>query len=244
MEYSQWNGFKQAEFEFQGRLATLVFPKEANKGRNWTIKTEYKDPFPETEIALLEKGFHVAYLKNTSRLAPKEDCDAKAEFALYLAKEFNLSKKCVPIGMSCGGAHAVRFAGYYPELVDCMFIDAPVLNFVDFPGKIGNEYREKVWKEEFLKAYPGMTRAKLFNFEHHPMNMVETLIENKIPIIMLYGTEDEVISYNENGAIMEQMYENHPELLKVMPRVGQGHHPHGFPENPEIIVDFILKHIS
>ena len=146
--------------------------------------------------------------------------------------------------MSCGGAHAVRFAGYYPELIDCMFIDAPVINFHSFPGKIGNEYYEKVWKNEFLQAYPNMTRAKLFGFEHHPINMVETLIKNKIPVIMLYGTEDTTLPYNEHGAIMEQMYENHPELLKAIPRVGQGHHPHGLPDNPEIIVDFILKHIS
>ena len=52
------------------------------------------------------------------------------------------------------------------------------------------------------------------------------------------------IPNNEHGAIMEQMYENHPELLKAIARVGQGHHPHGFPESPEIIVDFILEHIS
>ncbi len=244
MKYSQWNGYKQIEFEFEGRSATLVFPKEANTSRNWTLKTEYKDAFPETEIALLEKGFHVAYLKNTSRLAPKEDCDAKAAFASYLYKEFNLSEKCVLIGMSCGGAHAVRFAGYYPHLVECMFIDAPVLNYCDFPGKIGREDLIKPWENEFLKTYPGMTRAKLLDFKHHPINMIDILIENKIPVIMVYGTEDKVVSYNENGALMEEAYKNNQDLIKIMKRENEGHHPHGFPDNPEIIVEFILENIN
>jgi len=241
---SMWNGFKQIEFEFEGKLATLVFPEKANESKNWTIKTEYKDAFPETEIALLKNGFHVAYLENVSRLAPKEDCDRKARFVKFLSEKYGLKDKCIPIGMSCGGAHAVRFAGYYPTLVECMFIDAPVLNYCDFPGKLGNTFCERVWENEFLKTYPGMTRAKLLDFPHHPMNMVNVLIENKIPIIMLYGTEDSTVIYNENGAFFEEAYKETPELLTVVKREYQGHHPHGIPQNPEIIVDFILKHIN
>jgi len=161
-----------------------------------------------------------------------------------LVEKYGLKDKCIPIGMSCGGAHAVRFAGYYPTLVECMFIDAPVLNYCDFPGRLGNTSCEKVWENEFLKTYPGMTRAKLLDFPHHPMNMANILIENKIPIIMLYGTEDSTVIYNENGAFFEEAYKETPELLTVVKREYQGHHPHGIPQNPEIIVDFILKHIN
>lgn len=239
---SNWFGFPQAEFDFEGRRATVVFPEKPCEGRNWTIKTEYKDAFPETEIALLNEGFHAAYLENKTRFATKEDCDAKARFVKFLAKELNLKEKCVPIGMSCGGAHAVRFAGYYPELIDCMFIDAPVLNYCDFPAAYGNDYREKVWEEEFVIAYPGITRAALFNFAHHPMNMIDSLIENKIPVLMLYGNEDTTVDFFKNGAILVDAYKDHRELLKVHMREYQGHHPHGIPQNPKMIVDFILKY--
>ncbi|MBQ3022943.1 MAG: hypothetical protein IJD91_06480 [Clostridia bacterium] len=241
---SNWFGFPEAEFMFEGRRATVVFPEKANMGKNWTIKTEYKDAFPETEIALLKEGFHVAYLENKTRFATKEDCDAKARFVKFIAKELGLKEKCVPVGMSCGGAHAVRFAGYYPDLIDCMFIDAPVLNYCDFPAAYGNEYREKVWEEEFIVAYPGITRAKMLDFPHHPMNMVGTLIENKIPIIMLYGNEDTTVDFNKHGRLFADEYENHPELLKVHMREYQGHHPHGIPGNPQMIVDFILQHTN
>ena len=237
----KWFGRDCFEFDFEGRRAMLVYPEKADEKKNWSLKTEYRDAFPETELALLDLGFHVAHLENVSRFATPEDCDAKARFVKYLHEEMGLRDKCVPVGMSCGGAHAINFAGYHPECVQCMFIDAPVLNFCDFPGRIGAKFAS-VWDNEFIKAYPGMTRAKLFNFEYHPINRVPVIKERKIPILMVYGTEDETVCYDMNGRLMELEYEDFPELLTVMAREGQGHHPHGFPDNPKIITDFIVKH--
>ena len=240
MKESLWHGFKQIEFEFEGHDAILVVPKEKANG-NWTLKTEYWDAFPNTEIELLNRGFHAAYLKNISRFATKEDCNAKAHFVKFLSEKYGLRDKCVPVGMSCGGAHAVNFAGYHPECVACMFIDAPVLNFLDYPGRL-DKY-EDIWEKEFLKAYPGMTRAGIFTLDEQPMNRIPSLIENRIPVIMLYGTEDCTVEYNMNGRIFAEAYEGHEDLLTVIPRACQGHHPHGFFDNPEKLADLIMERI-
>lgn len=237
-----WHGFKMESFEFEGKDAIVVFPDKAEAEKNWTLKTEYWDAFPDIEIKLLEKGFHVAYLKNTDRMATKADCDLKAKFVDFLSEKYGLRNKCVPVGMSLGGAHAVNFAGFYPKKIACMYIDAPVLSFVSFPGKIGNDFCERVWENEFKIAYPGITRDKLYNFDMHPMNRIDTLIENKIPIIMVYGTEDMTVVYSENGKIFELAYENHPELLKVIPVGARGHHPHGKIGDNSEIVDYIIEH--
>lgn len=239
---TKWYGFECIEFTFEGREALVVFPKKADEKRNWSLKTEYRDAFPETEIDLLKKGFHITFLKNKTRFATREDCDAKARFADYLKSEYSLRDKCVLVGMSCGGAHAVNFAGFYPEKVACMFIDAPVLNFMSFPGKIGHRMCEEVWENEFLKAYPGITRTKLLNFDNHPIGKASILKEHRIPIIMVYGVEDETVYYNENGKLLELEYADCPELLKVIPRIAQGHHPHGVMGRPEMVTDFIIKH--
>lgn len=237
-----WHGFEADEFEFEGRKAIVVFPKKPEPEENWTLKTEYWNAFPETEIALLHRGFHAAYLQNKSRFAPPEDCDAKARFVSYLHTTYGLRDKCVPVGMSCGGAHAVSFCGTHPDAVACMFIDAPVLNYCSFPGKIDESEQCMVWKDEFLKAYPGVTRAGLLCFERHPMNWIPALKAHKIPILMLYGTEDQTVLYSENGQLMEEAYADAPELLTVIPRPAQGHHPHGIPWDPTVIVDFIIHH--
>ncbi len=235
-----WHGFEKEEFMFGEREAIIVFPKQADKKRNWAIKTEYWNAFPETEIELLKKGFHIAYLKNTSKYATKEDCDAKAEFSSFLREKYHLSKKCALVGMSLGGAHAVNFAGFYPDLVACMFIDAPVLNFCSNPGQIGYSEAGRGW-ERFMKEYPGITRAKLLSFDNHPISKIPVLKSHRIPIIMLYGTEDETVIYNANGKLLEEEYREDKDLLKVIPRTYQGHHPHGLLDKSYQISEFIIE---
>ena len=234
-----WFSFKSLEFDFEDRTARIIFPDKANEKRSWVLKTEYFGAFPESEIELLKRGYHVAYVSNTSRWAPKIDCDVKARFADYLIKTYGLAARLSLIGMSAGGAHAVNFAGFYPDLISSMYIDAPVLNFADMPGDISVPFNLEAWQTDFKSAYPNVTRADLTNFDNHPIGKVPVLIEHKIPILLLYGTNDELVRYVVHGKLMEELYENHKELLTVMKRDGEGHHPHGFPNNPEIIADFI-----
>ena len=241
-EQMLWNGFRLEEFEFEGHLAAIVFPEKANEKKSWTIKTEYRHEFPETEIELLKRGYHVTYLKNVSRFATKEDCDRKARFVKYLHENYGLADKCIPIGMSCGGAHAVNFAGFHPECIQCMFIDAPVLNFLDYPGNFRNSGNRNTWEKEFKLAYPNMKRGEFLNFDNHPIGKAPILIENKIPVLMLYGTADTVVYYSENGEMLEEYYADHPGLLTVIKRPSQGHHPHGFPARPDIVADWIDEH--
>lgn len=223
----EWNGFLCEEFEFEGKRAIIVFPKEARKDGKWLLKTEYWDGYPQAEIEMIKRGFHLAYVENETRFATVADCERKARFVKMISEKYGLKDKCTLVGYSCGGAHAVNFAGYFPECVSCIFIDAPVLNFCDYPGRLDDAKCENVWENEFIYAYPGITRAKLFNFKNHPINRVEELKKHKIPIIMLYGTEDETVYYSRNGMLLELEYKDMPELLTVIPRYIEGHHPHG-----------------
>ena len=239
-----WNGYPCETFSFEGKEAVLVFPEKPDQQKNWTLKTEYWGAFPETEIALLKEGFHAAFLTNRTRWASKDDCDAKEHFCGYLQEHYGLRDRCVPVGMSCGGAHAVNFAGYYPERIVCMFLDAPVMNFVDLPGKCGSPFCEQLWDEEFIKAYPGISRVDLFSFDNHPIAKAPVLIGHRIPIVMSHGTEDETVPYDQHGRLLRDAYRDAglSDFLLDLPRYYQGHHPHGFPDDPKPIVDFILRY--
>lgn len=236
-----WYGFEKVQFSFQEREAILVLPHQGTEIGRLALKTEYWGAYPDVEIQLLKRGFHVAILKNKTRFATKEDCDAKAEFVKFLAEKYGLSEKCVPIGYSCGGAHAIRFAGFYPELISCVFVDAPVLNYNDFPGRLGDPECEKVWEKEFVNAYPGIKRYQLVNFSEHPLNMADALISNKIPVIMVYGEEDRTVFYEKNGKLLEFAMEG-TDLLKVVHVRFRGHHPHGKIGNNTEIVQYIVDH--
>jgi pimeloyl-ACP methyl ester carboxylesterase len=147
------------------------------------------------------------------------------------------------VGYSCGGAHALNFAKYYPEKVACLYVDAPVVTFCDFPAYLSRpQLRSTPWTVEFPAAYPGVGLSDLYNFPHHPVNALPTLIEHRIPLAMSWGDEDQTVTYEENGALLEDAYRKTdiPSLFILRPL--QGHHPHG-PADPTALLDFILAQL-
>ena len=235
------NEFRQIEFEFEGRYATLIFPPEGTENKHWMLKTEYFGAFPSLEIQLLRKGYHLAYLKNINRIGTEIDTDAKARFAEFLHENYGLTKKCVPVGMSCGGLQAVNFAAKYPSLVSVLYLDAPVMNFLSWPFGMGDCFvnRGPALYKEVLDAL-GMTKSELICFRGHPIDKIPTLIEHKIPVVMVYGDSDDVVPYPENGYVLEKAYKAADVPLAVYGKAGCGHHPHGL-EDASPIIDFIEK---
>ncbi len=158
MTESIWNGFKRMDFVFEGREAILVFPDKANKNKNWLFKTEYFGAFPNFEIEMVKRGWHLAFIKNTTRWCLDEDIDLKKRFCEYLSEEYGLYKKCVPVGMSCGGLIGSKFAAKYPDWVSALYLDAPVLNLLSCPADLGKANSGML--AEFIKA-TGMNLSQL-----------------------------------------------------------------------------------
>ncbi len=237
MTESIWHGFKRINFEFMGRNAILVVPKE-NSCRKWLLKTEYFEAFPELEIEMVKRGWHLAYVSNITRWCMDEDLNVKKAFAEYLSNEYGLEQACVPVGMSCGGMIAVKFAAKYPEYVSCLYLDAPVMNLLSCPcglGRAGNDMYE-----EFKEA-THMTVADLLNYREHPVDKIPLLLAHRIPVILVYGEDDVVVPYEENGIFLEYYYKKNRGVLEVIGKKGCGHHPHGLEDNTPI-VEFILKY--
>lgn len=227
-----WNGFKRIDFEFEGREAILVFPRVPDKNKKWMIKTEYFDAFPNLEVEMIKRGWHLAYIKNITRWCLDEDLDLKKRFADYLTTEFGLHKKCVPIGMSCGGLIGTKFAARYPEYVQALYLDAPVMNFLSCPAGIGKARNDMM--QEFIEA-TGMNLIDLINYRENPVDKMDILIQNNIPVIMVYGDSDDVVPYDENGQILEEYYRKNNGNIVVFGKENCGHHPHGLIDNTSII---------
>lgn len=236
MEY--WNGFRKTEFVYEGRKAILVFPNDSDNNKRWLLKTEYWDAFPNLEIEMVKRGWHLAYIENKTRWCLEEDLDLKKQFADYLIKEYGLNKTFVPVGMSCGGMFAVNFAAKYPEYVSVIYIDAPVLNLLSCPSALGVS-RANMW-DEFHQA-TGITMSELICSRKHPIDKLPILIKNAISVVMVYGDEDTVVPYCENGAILEKYYNKNGGKLLAIGKQGCNHHPHGLTD-PQPIIDFIEDH--
>ena len=236
---ADWFGFEIEEFEFEGKDASIVFPKGERNGK-WLLKTEYRDAFPGFEIEMLKRGWCVAFNHNPTRWALEEEIDTKARFCAYISKTYNLDMTCVPVGMSCGGQIAVKLAAKYPHLVSCMYIDAPVMNYLSCPCGLGARTSGAKIYAEFVYA-TGMTLIDLINYREHPIDKTDILLANKIPVVMVYGDSDVVVPYDENGAVFAEKYRANGGIIETYGKAGCGHHPHGL-EDPTPIINFVEKY--
>lgn len=220
---------------FAERWAFIVYPNCEPNGR-MLLKPEYMDAFPTFDIAMLERGYHLISIEHQSRWAPDEETHIMADFVRYCAEELNASPRCVIEGMSCGGLQATRFAELYPELTAVLYLDAPVLNILSMVGLGECHGDAKYWRE--IVATYGVNKSTIVNFRKSPIDNMKPLIENHIPVLMVYGNGDDIVIYEENGKVLEQYYMEKGGLIKVVAKSMCEHHPHGL-EDPKILVDFI-----
>ena len=234
-----WHGYKCEEFDFENAYAIVVFPNVKPNGK-LALKTEYFEEFPKMQIDLLEKGYHLAYIKNINRWGRDEDLKRKADFVDYVSTKYNLSKKCVPVGLSCGGLFAIKFAGNYPDMVSVIYLDAPVVNILSCPCSMGANKNQPIPRKEMYDAL-GLDDISILSYRKHPLDYIPVLVENKIPVVMVYGDVDDVVPYNENGILVEQAYKNANIPIQIHVKHGCGHHPHCLEDNTEVL-KFIEKY--
>jgi pimeloyl-ACP methyl ester carboxylesterase len=139
---TEWHGFDRYDFlmdeetltvkpavatgEVEGqRRCLLVAPRVAGPGKPWSWRGCYWDHEPQTEIELLKRGFHIAYITANASLRPDGKWDAWYEF---LTEKHGLSRKPAFIGMSRGGEYAYAWATAHPDKVACIYADNPVSN--------------------------------------------------------------------------------------------------------------------
>ena len=236
-----WNGFETEEFEFCGRKAMIIFPKGEPNGK-LLLKTEYLDAFPNFEIEMLNRGYYSCFVSHPTRWAPDSETIIMADFVKYVAEKLSIEPKCIPVGMSCGGLQAVRLAEMFPELISVLYIDAPVLNLLSLAGLGAGacEDTEAFWRE-MSKAH-GFDKSSIVNFRHSPIDHMDILIKNDIPVVMVYGDVDHVVLYEENGKVLKEYYEENGGKIKVICKNGCDHHPHCL-DDVTPIVEFVEKYI-
>lgn len=237
-----WHGYQMETFVFENKPAILVYPQEARYGL--AIKTEYWDAFPEAiEIPLLESGFHLCYIQNENRFGTEPDIDRKARFLQALKADHSIKGRCVPVGMSCGGIFGIHLAAKYPELIGCLYLDAPVVNFLSWPCGFGKGVGTNENFEEILQALSLESVSEILGLRNMPLDRIPDLVRNRIPACMVYGDSDQLVPYRENGRYIENAYRSAGVELEVYAKEGCDHHPHGM-KDPAPIVEFIAKHCA
>jgi len=232
---TEWQGYECLEFLFEGYNAYLVKPKCAPNGK-WALKTEYRGAFPATECELLARGWHVAFRTNKNRWATRDQIECTARFVKFVSEEFSLEPRCSTVGMSCGGLIATTLAAAHPELIDVLYIDAPVLNLLSCPCGMG--IANDIIYPEFSRV-TGYTKSTILAYRDHPIDKMHILLGNDIPVVLVAGDSDMTVPYVENGAVLADYYQKNGGRIKVWVKPGCDHHPHGLTNEEGTVVDAI-----
>ncbi len=230
----EWNGFFGFEFDFMGMPVKVIKPNGTPNGK-WILKTEYFGAFPDAETELLKRGWHLVFQKNENRWAQESDLARKEALVRAIPDMFSLEKRFSTVGMSCGGMYAVLLAARCPELVDVLYIDAPVLNLLSCPCDMG--IGESGLYPEFF-GVTGLTKSDMLSYRNHPIDKMNILLENKIPVLLVAGDSDHIVPYVENGKILADYYEKNGGVIRIYLKEGCDHHPHGL-SDARIVADAI-----
>ena len=243
VQKSEWSGYEQHNFNVGGRGALLVIPKKPAKGNPWIWRTEFFGVDPQADIALLEKGVHVGYIGVGGLFGAPVALDAMDLYYDFVCENYNLSAKTVPEGFSRGGLYALNWGIRHPDLVACMYLDAPVCDFKSWPGGGGRTRASgRDWRD-CLNAY-GMTDAEARAYKGNPIDNLKPMADAKIPILVVCGDmQDWVVAIEGNALLLESRYKALGGDVTLIKKPGAGHRPHSL-QNPAPIVDFVLKHTT
>lgn len=241
---TSFHGYRQLTFPLEdGRQATVVRPYVTAEGHPLVWRGEFFGHEPQTDLALLAHGYHIVYVDAQNMLGAPPAMAIWERFHALL-KKAGLTGKITLIGMSRGGLYCYNWAALHPETVSVLYGDAPVCDFKSWPlgkGRNGQTAFSKSDWDLVLKHYGFKDDAEALAYKKNPVDNLDLLAKAGIPIIHVVGQADTTVPVADNTDVVEQRYKALGGTIEVIRKPGVEHHPHSL-ENPEPIVDFILKH--
>ncbi|GAB4052216.1 GDSL-type esterase/lipase family protein [Spirosoma litoris] len=236
---SSFYGYDCADFTFQGRACKVVKPRVVAAGKPWIWRARFWGHEPQTDIALLDRGFHLVYCDVAELFGNAEAVELWNKFYKYMNKAGLADKVCLE-GLSRGGIYVYNWAVENPKKVACVYVDAPVLDLKSWPGGKGKSKGSASDWAIFKKDYGFSTEEEAMNFKGNPLDRVPQIVKGNFPMLHVVGDADDAVPVSENTEPFEKQVLALGGKITVIHKPGVNHHPHSLP-NPTPIVDFILK---
>lgn len=236
----KWMDWDKQSFQVDGRQAFVIVPRTPAAGKPWIWRTEFFGHEPQADIALLEHGFHVAYVDVQNLYGAPKALDAMDQMYDHATAQFGLSKKVVLEGFSRGGLFSLNWAARHPDRVACIYNDAPVCDFKSWPGGRGRGKGSPDDWQRCLKVY-GLSEAEAMAYKFNPVDNLEPLANAQIPILHVCGASDDGVPIEENSLVVRERYGKLGGSFTLISKPHCGHHPHSLAD-PTRIVNFVLQH--
>lgn len=233
---------KTLEFDFRGHKATLICPDSPEDGNPWLWRTEFLYAFNDADMALLNRGRHIAYCQYSDEYGSGRAVELFKEFRDFLVKEYKLSPKASLFGFSRGALYAINYSVKYPGDVSSLYLDAPVIDLRSWPGGFWKGHGSPDEWADCKKRVLGIeSDEEADNIEINPINYLDKLAETDIPALIIAGDSDAYVPFEENGKYLYDAYKSLNKTVQLIIKPGCDHHPHSL-ENVEPIVRFVEKY--
>ena len=240
-----WHGYKRTLLDFDGYSAWIVEPKVAPaEGRPWTWTMQWADAYVDRTgvLDLLAKGWHHVTIDTFKHRMDENGLRVSRAFQKYLVEQRSFAPKAYLVGMSWGGFFSTRYAATYPDCVAKIYLDAPLMNFTGF-AKLGASCTPTEAAAHIGPWAMSMPENGDWSKDPRmPVNMAEKVAAAKIPILLLYGGQDQTVSPGANCELFAGRFKAAGGSIDVRKRGLYGHHPHGEdPDKTASIVNFFEK---
>jgi pimeloyl-ACP methyl ester carboxylesterase len=237
--HSDYHGFDCCDLVFEGRDAKIVRPNQPAAGHPWLWRARFWGHEPQTELALLARGFHLVYCDVAELFGNAEALGIWDRFYTRLVGA-GLAPKAAYIGFSRGGLYVYLWALAHPERVACVYADAPSLDFKSWPGGKGKSGGNRELWELFIKEFAFGSEQEALAWRGNPLDRAAEIAAGGYPMLHVCGDADVTVPIGENTDPFEKKVLAAGGHITVIRKPGIGHHPHSLVD-PAPIVQFILK---
>lgn len=246
-EKTDFLGFDRYTFKTGGARVSVICPEKAAPGKPWLWRSLFWDKikqFHNADLKLVEEGYYVVLVAGDVSGHPRGNKNIDAAYD-FLTEKHGFSKSFSMASMSRGTLQLFQWATVNPEKVNSIYVDNGVCNVLSWPaGKLvpGNDSKGKgsaaSWAL-FKKTYGYATDAEALKSKVSPIDLLEPLAKAGVPILMVCGSKDETVPYEENDAILEERYKALGGDISVI--VEDKGHTHGM-KDPTPVLEYIRKH--
>lgn len=186
-----FHGFRGYDFRSEGTDCKVVCPAREAEGRPWVWRARFWGHEPQTDIDLLEKGFHIVYCNVADLYGSDKATERWDRFYRYLRKH-GFHRKAVLEGMSRGGLIVYNWAAKNPDKVACIYADAPVMDITSWPMGKGTSEGSAEDTRRMMEVYGFGSEQEAAEWKGNPLDHAGRIARAGIPVLHVVGDADTV----------------------------------------------------
>lgn len=237
---NDYNGYRRYDFHIGENAVIIVAPENPVPGRRWIWRAEFFDAFPQFDLAMLERGWWLAFINVGNTFGCPAAMKRFDAFYREMTEKYGFNHLPVLEGLSRGGLYVYNWAADNTDKVGAIYADNPVCDFKSWPGGKGTGPGSHDNWVNLIKCYGFASEKEAMIWNKNPVDNMKSIVSAGIPLIHIYGDADEIVPWEENTKIMAERVNALGGKIKIICKSGCKHHPHG-PVNPADLAEWIMK---